>query len=276
MNRRIQSQVLVLLAVSAIAMTGTARAQGRLDELARYGGSYSTDCANPHAARVRILPTGIVLERDSRRMQSGGVQPVYSTFGNTEPPQGFEVEFMSDRLDFHVYRDRLGLYVEDGGSHPDAQAILAGDRRKLRDCDSAKRRKPEIPTAPPSAAPGSQEPIGSSWQLMASDPRFKRAYHAALGAYRKVSWLADMGQNTDFGTTRIGNVEYLVVGACQPHNCADNHVRTLYDRARGTVYGAVYLEGRPPHAIGNPPSGVMAELHRLEAKDQARLYGRPR
>lgn len=262
---KVKHAVAVLVFMGAFPLLADrAQAEDGLNEsrVAPYGGTYSTDCADPRAPRIRITENEIVLERGSRQVRESEFSLVFSTFGQMTPPKGFQVEFMS-RLGFFVFKDRLGLYLDNlvDPDDPTAIAILAGDKRKFRDCDWATRKMPEPEEA--ATADTILVPGGIYELLKKRDPTLMRAYRATMGRYLAEEWLAKFdGPQTSPTKMGIANVEYLVDGVCKPHDCADNNAVVLYDGAHGVVYAMVRLKARRPVVLGNPPPAVARELRR--------------
>jgi hypothetical protein len=216
--------------VAFVAAGGPASAQGTLDAdtLKSYGGTYSTDCSNSTAPRLRVVADALMVEQGTKRMTGGNVQAAYSYFGQSPPPD-YQVVLLSEvrgglQLMFIVYRDKSGQYVTLDGD-PKVQAALGKALlgRKYRSCDPVRK---EITSAPPSA-PQSESMTGPPDLLR--DSRFKSVYYKALGPKVKESWLAELdGPAPPNKKIKVGGTDYVFASACKNHDCGDNNVVLLY------------------------------------------------
>lgn len=240
--------------------------QNRLDAevIKVWGGTYSSNCGNPTAPRLRVVSDALMVEQGNKRLTGRNVQAAHSYFGNSPPPE-YQVALVSEvrgnlQLLFIVYQDKSGLYITvDGDREVQAalgKALLGG---KYRSCDAAR-----LPTTPaPAAAPASPgEPMTNPWDLL-KDPKFKSAYYRALGPKVKESWLADLdGPATPTTKISVAGNEYVFAKSCKNHDCGDNNVVLLYSAAQGKVYGKIF-DRRRALLIGDPPAAIAAELDRL-------------
>jgi hypothetical protein len=64
-------------------------AQNTLDAqaLKLYGGTYSADCSNPSATRLRVVADALMVEQGNKRLTGNNVQAAYSYFGQSSPPK---------------------------------------------------------------------------------------------------------------------------------------------------------------------------------------------
>ena len=172
---------LICAAAATVAAATPARSQSALDAqaLKLYGGSYSSDCSNSAAPRLRVDADALMVEQGTKRMTGRNVQAAYSYFGQSPPPD-YQVALLSEMsgglsLMFIVYRDKSGPYITLDG-HPKVSAALGKTllERKYRRCGEAIK---EAASAPP-AATQSQPMVGPAGLL--TDARFKSAYYTAL------------------------------------------------------------------------------------------------
>ena len=255
------------MTAAVIAATTPAWAQSKLDgdAMRMWGGTYSTNCGNPAAPRLRVVSDALVIEQNNKRMTGRNVQAAHSFYGNSPPPD-YQVALVSEvrrdvQLLFIVFQDRSGLYINVSGDREVEAALgkaLLG--QKYRSCDAA--RRPATPPPAPAAASAGGEPMVNPWDLL-QDPKFKSAYYRALGPKVKEGWLADLdGPATPTTKMNVAGNEYVFAKSCKNHDCGDNNVVMLYSAAQGKVYGKVF-ERRRASFIGNPSPAVAAELDRL-------------
>ena len=253
---------------SLIALASPAWAQSKLDadSIRLWGGTYSTNCGNPAAPRLRVVSDALMVEQNNKRLTGRNVQAQHSYYGNSPPPD-FQVALVGEvrrdvQLLFEVYQDKSGLYITVAGDR-DVQAALGKALlgQKYRSCD-APRRPATPPPAPAAASAPGGEPMVNPWDLL-QDPKFKSAYYRALGPKVKEGWLADLdGPATPTTKMNVAGNEYVFAKSCKNHDCGDNNVVLLYSAAQGKVYGKVF-ERRRASFIGNPSPAVAAELDRL-------------
>ena len=260
----------VVAAALWVAASDSAWAQNTLDAqaLKLYGGTYSVDCSNPTATRLRVVADALTVEQGNKRLTGNNVQAAYSYFGQSAPPN-YLVALLSDvrggsQLLFIVFKDRSGQYITlDGDKKVQAalgRSLLAG---KFRSCDSAKN---QIASQPPASGPASARQsdamIGPPELL--NDAKFKSAYYKALGSKVKESWLAKLdGPAPAVKRIKVAGTEYLLASACKAHDCGDNNTVLLYSAAQGVVYGKV-VQQRRASLIGAPPPAVATELELSE------------
>lgn len=248
----------------------SAWAQSKLDAetLKVYGGTYSVDCSNPTATRLRVVADALMVEQGNKRLTGNNVQAAHSFFGQS-PPANYLVALLSEvrggsQLLFIVFKDRSGQYITlDGDQKINAalgKSLLA---QKFRSCDPAKNQVAAAPpvSRPPSTTPQSDAMIGPPELL--NDAKFKSAYYKALGSKVKESWLTTLdGPAPPIKKIKVAGAEYLFASACKNHDCADNNTVLLYSAAQGIVYGKV-VQQRRASLMGAPPPAVAAELERL-------------
>lgn len=232
-----------------------------------FGGTYSTDCANPAAPHLRIAEK-LSVEQGKQRMSGDNLMAAASYLG-PEPPPGFQTALLGEvrrdaRLIFIVSRDRQGLYIELMGEDPKVEAALIGVlgraqyKAKYRDCDIAKR------TARPQGVPPATDPADdiSSWDY-SRDTTFKTQYRRALGAKAATPWISSLnGPSSGAKPVQVAGKEYRQLAVCKPHDCGDNSLVVLYLPAKKVVYGKI-VEREKSTVFGNPPPAVAAELDRL-------------
>ncbi len=241
----------------------------RLDAgvIARFGGSYATECGNPSAPRVRVLPDALLVENGNRRMVGSDPQASYSYLGPS-PPRSFQVALLAQvrgmsELLFMVNNDRGGNYIEIE-AEPKLRAAL-GDAagRKYRQCDGAfaggpppAAPSPPPPPRPPQAAPG--DPAA-----LVAEPRFSRIWRAALGAGEREPWIATMNGPAPAPrwVNAAGN-RYVLNAFCKPHDCGDNNAVQLYNPGEERIYALIHRGSRDT-LVGNPAPAITAELRRL-------------
>ncbi|MDO9694910.1 MAG: Ivy family c-type lysozyme inhibitor [Candidatus Latescibacteria bacterium] len=95
-----------------------------------------------------------------------------------------------------------------------------------------------------------------------TDPVAKAAYDAALGPWRRESWLADLdGPSALNEMLTIDGEDYLLASACKNHDCAEHNVVLLYAAARGRMYGLINQLGITTF-IGEPSPVLSLALGR--------------
>ena len=251
-----------------IADCAPAWAQDRLyvDALKLYGGTYSADCSNAKATRLRVVADALMVDESGKRMTGRNVQAAYSYFGQSAPPE-HRVVLLSEvqvgvQLMFMVKRDNSGLYIILDGD-PKVQAALGKSllAKKYYSCDGAGKA---TPTPAASAQPSAPPPDTMSGPPdLLRDPKFKSAYYKGLGPKVKESWLADLdGPAQSLKKVKVRGTEYVLASACKNHDCGENNTVLLYSAAQGAVYGKIFESGKST-LIGAPPPEVVSELDRL-------------
>ena len=114
----------------------------RPESLQMYGGTYSTDCNNAAAPKLRIAADALVIEQGARRQVGRGVMDSYTSFGAapTSPvPPDYVMEFISDAFSFYVFKDQAGNYIEPGEGAPTADKVIgkANMKARFRRCAAA-------------------------------------------------------------------------------------------------------------------------------------------
>lgn len=110
------------------------------ENLKRYGGLYSRDCAASDAyPTIRIDPQGIALGLRNDSISLSDVRPIASAYGNREPPPGFEMSF-SGVLDpemgvsLEIWKVGDNVYATLGGHPKFEEALGAAKEAKYRLC----------------------------------------------------------------------------------------------------------------------------------------------
>ena len=256
---------------SLLALTATdpAAALGmqEIESIKLFGGTYSTDCGNLAAPRVRVAEK-LTVEQGNKRMTGDNLMAAYSYLG-PEPPPGHQVALLSEvrrdaRLIFLVTRDKNGLYVELMGEDPKVETALiavlgrAQYKAKYRDCDVASRAP--LPQAT-QAAPASPDSV-ASWDYV-RDKKFQALYRKALGPKASTPWVARLdGPSSGAKAVNAAGADYRQLAVCKPHDCGDNNLVLLYSPSDKTVFGKIVERGRST-LIGKPSPALSAELERL-------------
>lgn len=252
------------VAAACVAAGAPAWSQGALDAdaLKLYGGTYSSECSNSAAPRLRVVADTLMVEAGTKRMTGRNVQAAYSFFGQSPPPN-YQVALLSEvrggaQLIFIVYRDKSGQYIMLEGD-PQVQAALGKGllTPRYHRCGDASRA-----SVAASAGAIPSDPLVGPAELL-KDPKFKSAYYKALGPKIKQSWLAKLdGPSPPVRTVKVDGAEYQLVSACKNHDCGDNNTVLLYSAATGVVYGKIFERGKTT-LIGAPSSALAAELERV-------------
>jgi hypothetical protein len=244
-------------------------AQNTLDAqaLKLYGGTYSADCSNPSATRLRVVADALMVEQGNKRLTGNNVQAAYSYFGQSSPPN-YLVALLSEvrggsQLLFIVFKDGSGQYITlDGDQKVSAALGKTLLTQKFRSCDRAKNQAASAPAPSGQPSPPQSETMRGAPELL-NDAKFKSAYYKALGPKVKESWLAKLdGPAPLVKKIKVAGTEYLFASYCKNHDCEDNNAVLLYSAQNGTVYGKI-LDRRRASLIGDPPQPVAAELDRL-------------
>jgi hypothetical protein len=233
------------------------------DSLKAYGGTYSPACGNPSAPRARVAADAIMVEARGKRMTGHNLQDAVSYFG-PEPPPNYETTLLGEvrggqGLMFVMYRDESGQYLEIQGDNKVMAALKTvlgkAMETKFRDCNPELHR-----VSTPSPVPAA--PVSDVWDPL-QDKKFQSLYHRALGAKRKVSWLATLsGPMSQVREVNVEERPYKLIAVCKAHDCYDNSMVMLYSAPRGVVYGKIYESGRTV-LVGKPSPAVVVELERL-------------
>lgn len=125
-----------VLAGAAMTMPMTAIAQDlRPESLKLYGGTYSPDCGNAAAPRVRIAADGLQISASGKGVRTPARMDSYTSFGGAPTsavPEGYKVEFIGDDFSLYVFEDAKGTYVPLEGYVPSAAAVVGGTAMKAR------------------------------------------------------------------------------------------------------------------------------------------------
>jgi hypothetical protein len=117
------------------------RAQGTpLDPhaLKLFGGTYSSNCAQSSATRLRVSANALAVEAGKRKMQGRNMVSAAGYFG-ASPPPGYLTTLLAtvrsqNDLVFIVYRDKSGHYIQVDGDKKIQSALgkatLAAKHRK--------------------------------------------------------------------------------------------------------------------------------------------------
>ena len=273
-------------AAAACIASSPTWSQGRLDAAAlkAFGGTYSPDCSNPGAPRARITAAALMVEQGNQRMSGGNVQAAAAFLGPSPPPNYRTVllgDVRGQQLQFIVFQDASGYYLTLDGDQRVRAALgkLLGYR--YRQCGgtaqaaappptaTAPRPAPTAPAtrAAPAAPPAGTPPLDTMTAGgLLMDPKFKAAWHQALGAKASEPWLGELdGPSPNTSKVQVDGAEYFLGAACKNRDCSDNSLVVLYSQPRGVVYGYIYERGRTTR-VGGPPPGVAVELERLWRK----------
>jgi len=124
-----------LMAWVCLATAPVAAQDLRPESLALYGGTYSPDCDNPAAPRVRIAANGLEIANAGRAVRTRATMDSYTSFGAapTSPvPEGYKVEFIGDEFSLYVFEDAKGLFVPLHDYVPAAAPIVGAQAMKAR------------------------------------------------------------------------------------------------------------------------------------------------
>jgi hypothetical protein len=262
----------LLHASAIVCLTASAQASAQYsleaESLKLYGGTYSTDCANPAAPKLRMADT-LNVEYNHKRMTGTNLM-ASASYLDPNPPPNYQMAMLGDvrrdaRLIFVVYRDKIGLYIQLMADDPKVEAALTGVlgkaqfKAKYRDCDAASRAP--LPKPVTQAAPVNPDSV-VSWDFV-RDKKFKNLYHKTLGSKVRLDWLATLeGPAPPVKVITVAGSEYRLLSVCKDHDCGDNNTVILYSPASKTVYGKIYESGKTT-LIGKPSTEVAAELDRL-------------
>ncbi len=264
---------------SLLFIDTTANALGfqETEALKLFGGTYSTDCANPAAPRA-ITSEILKIEYGNKRMTGENLMAAASYFGPTPPPN-YQTALLSEvrggnQLIFVVNRDKEGLYIELTGD-PKVETALtavlgkAQFKAKYRDCDASSRAWMNTP--PPNKAQAAPNPDAiENWDFI-RDRKFKAIYHKALGSKVKEDWLKVLDGPGSAKIVTVAGAEYRQVAVCKPHDCYDNSIVVLYSPVKKTVYGKIHEHDKST-LIGKPPAKVTDELERLWKAEFRKSY----
>ncbi|MEJ8858505.1 Ivy family c-type lysozyme inhibitor [Variovorax robiniae] len=240
------------------------------DILSMYGGTWSTNCTNPNAPKVRVEADALMVERDGQRLTGGKPQAAASYFGNSPPPN-YEMALLSEvrggsELLFLIYRDKRGRYIQ---LNADGRTAAALGNQLLKVQFFACRTdavQPQVAAPPPPPATGSIDAVVAS-------PKFGAAWRKALGADAREAWLARMdGPAPPPRWVNVAGARYALNGFCKAHDCYDNSAVQLYAPDTGQMFGFVHRLNRDT-LVGNPPPALAAELQRIW-KAEFRAQGR--
>lgn len=121
---------------AVLAFGAPAASQGvRPESLRLHGGTYSTDCNDAVAPRLRIGAERLVIEHGPRRRTTAVVMDSFTSFGAapTSPvPPGYVMEFIGDAFSFHVFEDKAGYYIQPGSYLPAAEPVIGRANMKVR------------------------------------------------------------------------------------------------------------------------------------------------
>lgn len=237
------------------------------EALKLYGGSYSTDCGNPAAPRLRVAET-LNVEKGNKRM-TGEKLMASASYLDPTPPANYQMALLSEvrggaQLIFVVYRDKAGLYIELMGD-PKVETALtavlgrAQFKSKYRDCDAANR----APVAKSVVAPAASNTDSvENWDYV-RDKKFKAILRKAIGAQAREPWISELdGPAPPPRLVTVAGIDYRLLAVCKPHDCGDNKLIVLYSPAGKVAYGRIFERGRIS-IFGRPSADLTAELERL-------------
>jgi len=275
--------LVIAAAAAACFASAPAPAQGRLDaaSMKAFGGTYSPDCKNPGAPRAIVTAAALMVEQGNQRMSAGNVQSAASFLGPSPPPNYRTVllgDVRGQQLQFILFQDGAGYYLTLDGDQRVRAALGKLLGLRYRHCGglgraaappptaAAPRATPSAPTAGAGAAAlaGAIPPLDTMTAAgLLMDPKFKAAWHRALGPRAREPWLGALdGPSPDTSKVRVDGAEYFLGAACMNHDCGDNSLVVLYSQPRGVVYGYINERGRVTR-VGGPPPAVATELERL-------------
>lgn len=253
-------------------------AEGRLSEgvIANYGGAYSTDCADPHAPRLRIAADAIVLERDGRSIAGQNVMSAFGYFGQQTPPHGFEVAMQADPQieNFLIFRDKTGLYLDtaDLARVPQAAAIIAGDKRRFRICGGVASSVAAAPQSASVAATDSKYIDAGIVEYFRSDKdlfpgkihedRNQLRFHGDDAGDNDGGYISKLNDNSDNDGNLYGDLdgdgipETIVTYHYQPEAVANAYDGTYVFSRKG---GAWKLLTTTTAFIDHPDDGIVAK-----------------
>ncbi|MDN6887485.1 Ivy family c-type lysozyme inhibitor [Variovorax sp. CAN2819] len=235
------------------------------NNIAQYTGRWSANCADNAAAALQVRQDSLIAESGKRRVVAREPQTAYRFFGNSPPPEGFDVALMSDTgkagaMTFLVYRESRGQYITLDADKPVA-GQLGPEMLKQRywRCNGAAR------ALPPSAEPAAKvppPPTGSPAAL-AQGPAMQKAWRAALGTRETDLWLVRReGPAPEPQWVTVEGTRYLLHAFCKPHDCYDNNAIALYDQGSGRIYGLVQRNGSN-RLVGTPPAALAPRIEKL-------------
>jgi hypothetical protein len=136
------------------------------EALKLYGGTYSAECGNASATRLRVVADALVVEQGDKRLAGNNVQAAHAYFGQSSPPN-YQAALLSEvrrgsQMLFIVFRDGRGQYITlDGDQRVQAalgKTLLA---RKFYKCDGDRQAATPAPDgASVTATASSTEPSG--------------------------------------------------------------------------------------------------------------------
>jgi hypothetical protein len=235
-----------------------------------WGGTYSQNCSDPAAPRLRVTADALSVEQGSQRMVARNIDSAYSFFGNS-PPKDFQVALMGEvrgglQILFLIYKDRSGEYITLDGD-PKVRAALGKPllAAKHRHCDvqaapvTTTQPSPASPAPAATAGPGGAPDVG----FLLADRKFKSTYLRAIGAKASERWLAQMdGPSPPTRVQTFESTPYVVIAICKPHDCYDHNAVFLYSAAQDRVLGLIQQSGVKT-LIGLPAPSLAAQLDRL-------------
>ena len=107
----------------------------RPESLKLYGGTFSPDCSDAAAPRVRIAADALEIASGNRSLRTRPTADSYTSFGGapTSPvPTGYQVEFIGEDFSIYVFEDARGLHVPLRDYVPAAAPIVGAQAMKLR------------------------------------------------------------------------------------------------------------------------------------------------
>jgi len=129
------SMTAALLVAAPCVRAGLA---ARPHALKLFGGTYSSNCAQSSATRLRVSANALAVEAGKRKMQGRNMVSAAGYFG-ASPPPGYLTTLLAtvrsqNDLVFIVYRDKSGHYIQVDGDKKIQSALgkatLAAKHRK--------------------------------------------------------------------------------------------------------------------------------------------------
>lgn len=236
------------------------------EAMAQYGGRWSARCADNAAPALQVQEEALIVHGGKRRVTGRSPETVHSLFGNSPPPDHFDVALVSEvdkggTLTFLVFREARGQSITLDAAKP-VMGQLGPELMKLRywRCDGAARAA--TPPAEPSAARQPAPPTGSPAAL-AQGPAMQKAWRAALGSRETDRWLVRReGPAPEPQWVSVDGTRHVLHAFCKPHDCYDNNAIALYDPGSGRIYGLVQRSGRQS-LVGSPPKALAPQLEKL-------------
>lgn len=245
------------LAVGCVAVVAALPAAAKMDPALeqRYAGVYSNACGNRAQPEAKIWGDEmhvIVAGKDvvANRVRGAKTHPG-ATAGDFVHAFTGDVKG-GDTLSFVLFHNKDGLFARIEAGPKTAALIGAANGQRLRHCDPNRN-----------LLPGQAPPRRLGPPDMLKDARFKEAYDRTLGPLARERWLARLdGPAPEVRTVKAAGLEWQLVAACKPHDCADHNITLLWLESTGALYGKLVQGGRAT-LLGKPPSRLLPDLERI-------------